>query len=134
MAASSERPRPALRRRQRGDMLLESMIAMLLLAIGGMGPAYVGSRIAVAHKQMNTSAAAAAQLRQLIETQGAALCGTTPTIGIAGTNFDVTVTCTAAANITLNGVSVAQPGRINLSVTSVDMFGGGGQIVAGEVI
>ncbi|MFA7667521.1 MAG: hypothetical protein WCY32_15555, partial [Burkholderiaceae bacterium] len=42
-------------RRVRGDALLDALIAMVLLAIVAVGPAYVVSRMAVAHKEMNVS-------------------------------------------------------------------------------
>lgn len=127
--------RCADRRRQRGDALLEALIAMVLLAIVAVGPAYVASRMAVTHKQINVSSNAVMQLRGLLLAQGEALCGTTPSISIGAQALPVSVTCTNRGAVEVGGVPLAAadvPREIELSVDSVELFGGAGLIVVGE--
>jgi Tfp pilus assembly protein PilV len=129
------RARCAERCRQRGDALLEALIAMVLLAVVAVGPAYVASRMAVTHKQINVSSNAVAQLRDLLLSEGDALCGTAQSISIGGQTLPVTVTCTNRGAVEIEGLALAAadvPRAIALSVDSADLFGGEGLIVVGE--
>jgi hypothetical protein len=116
-------------------MLIEALIAMLLLGLVGVAPAYVAARMAVSHKQMNVGSNAVAQLRALLMAQGNALCGTAPEIRIGGTALTVDVSCTDRGAVQVGGVTLAAsdvPPSIVLSVESQPLFGGGGVIVVGE--
>lgn len=118
-------------------MLLESLIAMFLLTIVGMGPAYVASRTAVAQKYMNVQNSAVTQMRNLLLVQGNALCGSAPTISVAGQTLTVTVACTPRTGVQVAGSSLTLStstvvASISLSVTSASLFGGVGTVVVGE--
>lgn len=132
------RPAPSRRlapRRVRGDALLDALIAMVLLAIVAVGPAYVVSRMAVAHKEMNVSSNAVMQLRALLQAEGNALCGTSRAITLGGQTLPVTVSCADRGAVTVGGVTLAAadvPRSVELSVDSTELFGGGGLIVVGE--
>lgn len=122
---------------QRGDMLLEALIAMFLLTIVGMGPAYVASRTAVAQKHMNVQNSAVTQMRNMLLAQGNTLCGSAPTISVAGQALAVTVTCTPRTGVQIGGNSLSLSAAtivasISLSVTSASLFGGAGTIIVGE--
>ncbi|TBU95898.1 type IV pilus modification PilV family protein [Phytopseudomonas dryadis] len=53
--------------RQRGDILLESLIGMLLMAIVGLGLVYAASRVAVSQKDMNQQSIIVSQMRELLQ-------------------------------------------------------------------
>ncbi|SDO00793.1 hypothetical protein SAMN05216193_10716 [Pseudomonas jinjuensis] len=57
-------------RRQRGDVLIEALIGMLLTCIVGLGVVYSTSRVAVSQKDMNLQAMAVSQLRDLLQSNG----------------------------------------------------------------
>lgn len=132
-------------RKQAGDALLDAMIAMVLVMVVGLGPIYVVSRGAVVQTQASYQNMAVVKMRELLATQGPALCGTTPQItvnkvGAASGNpavldLAVAVTCSdrPATGITIGGVSVdptltGAAKTVSLSVTSSTKFGGSGTI------
>lgn len=134
-----------LHRRQHGDALLEALVALLLVAILGMGSAYTASRVAVSHKYARTQAMAVSQLRQMLQNPGdvTAWCAgaAPPPVLIrpadrqaAPIALAVTVSCTAAGATTIGGKAiVAAPTQVRLSVTSAATFGGSGSIVVGNI-
>lgn len=64
------------RSQQRGDMLLEALIGIVLLGLLGMGLSYAVARIVVQQRYANTQDLALGQMRHILETQGMqALCG-----------------------------------------------------------
>ena len=122
-------------------MLIEALIAMLLLGLVGVAPAYVAARMAVSHKQMNVSSNAVAQLRALLmkglDENGVRLCeaASAPQIRIGGTALPVDVSCTDRGAVQVGGVTLAAanvPRSVVLSVESQALFGGSGAIVVGE--
>lgn len=114
-------------------MLFEALIAMVLFALIGVGTAYVASRMAVSQKNMNVQNSAVSQLRNLLLTQGNALCGSTPSITVAGTALDVRVNCTARTSVQVAGTTLTSTASsISLSVNSDALFGGSGTIIVGE--
>lgn len=132
-------------RKQAGDALLDAMIAMVLAMVVGLGPIYVASRGAVVQTQASYQNMAVVKMRELLATQGPALCGTTPQITVnkvgaasgdpAVLDLAVAVTCSdrPATGITIGGVSVdptltGAAKTVSLSVTSSTKFGGSGTI------
>lgn len=114
-------------------MLLEALIAMFLFALVGVGSAYMASRMAVSQKYMNVQNSAVTQMRNLLLTQGNALCGATQSITVAGQSLSVTATCATRTGVTVGGTTVSSvASRISLSVTSAALFGGSGTIVVEE--
>lgn len=132
-ATERRRPRRSARQ-QRGDVLLDALIAMLLASIIGLGPAYVAARATVVQTQGGMQNLAAVQMRNLLSQQGTALCDTSPNIDVGNQTLNVTVECESRADdvVTVQGAPIAMDGtaknRITLSVTSQALFGGAGTI------
>lgn len=57
-------------RKQRGDMLLEALISMLLLGVLGLGLSYAGARVLVQQRYATTQDLALSQMRFALESQG----------------------------------------------------------------
>ncbi|WP_314409512.1 hypothetical protein [Pseudomonas kuykendallii] len=124
------------RRRQRGDILLEALIGILLMAIIGLGLVYVTSRVAVSQKDMNLQSLAIAQLRDLLQRNGAGtdLCGGSHQISLPSIGtLNVTVTgCGTTANATVGGQAlsgIASP--LTLSVSNSAL---GGEVSLGATL
>lgn len=135
------RPPRHRRCRQTGDMLIEALVAMALVGVIAMGPAYVASRSAVAQRQAQFQTQAVTQLKALIKANGADLCtlNPAPSIAVGSTQLTATVTCvaTSASAITVAGVAVDISGTevaqsAQLAVTSQALFGGAGTIVVSQ--
>lgn len=56
--------------KQRGDMLLEALVGMVLLSVLGLGLTYATSRVLVQQRYANTQNLALSQMRHLLETDG----------------------------------------------------------------
>jgi len=124
------RKRPAQaargRRHQRGDALIDAMLATLMVLILGMGPVYVMTKAAVMQREGTAQQLVSAQLRTLLQTTPKSqICNTDgsltadwsepSTIELTtsgnGTSQQVDMTVSAlcySENITVNGVSVPQ--------------------------
>ena len=122
-------------------MLIESIVAMGLVGIIAMGPAYVASRSAVAQRQAQHQTQAVMQLKNLIKNNGADLCTVSPApaIAVGSTSLTATVTCeaTTASAITVGGVAVDLTGTevaksVRLAVSNQSLFGGSGTIVVSQ--
>lgn len=128
------------RRKERGDALIDAMMAMVLVSIVGIGPVYVSAKATVVQRQSAMQQTASIQLRQLLQGSGPSLCHTAPApITVAGTSLAVTVTCTDRVNnsIVIDGVAVPTNGtaaekEIRLSVTSATLFGGSGTVAVDQ--
>jgi hypothetical protein len=122
--------------RQRGDILLEALIGILLMAIIGLGLVYVTSRVAVSQKDMNLQSLAIAQLRDLLQRNGAGinLCSGSPQISLPSIGtLSVTVAgCSTTASATVGGQAVtgiASP--LTLSVSNAAL---GGEVSVGATL
>lgn len=136
------------RRKERGDALIDAMMAMVLVSIVGIGPVYVSAKATVVQRQSAMQQTASIQLRQLLLVAEVDplnppldLCHPDrhPTITVAGTSLAVTVTCTDRVNnsIVIDGVAVPTNGtaaekEIRLSVTSATLFGGSGTVAVDQ--
>lgn len=136
--------RHSFKNRQQGFAILDALVAMLLALVIGLGALYVAAKGAVVQRQTGYQHLAVLQLRSLLQTQAASLCGTTPTITVTKAtgaqatvlSLPVTVTCTsrAATGITIGGQAVnpttsGAAKEITLSVTSSALFGGSGTLM-----
>ena len=95
--------------KQRGDILLESLIGIVLMAIVGLGLVYSASRVAVSQKDMNQQNIVVSQMRALLQQQGRALCsGSTPSISIPpNESIELIVHCSdAPTTVTVGSLAV----------------------------
>lgn len=102
-------------RRQRGDILMESLIGVVLMSIIGLGVTYATSRVLVSQRDMNVQNLAVAQMRNLLQQYGTTLCGGQPNNAKAVLNLpaalsdsalSLDVTCSAAPTVVVQGVTV----------------------------
>lgn len=113
------------RRHQRGDALIDAMLASLITLLLGMGPLYVMTKVAVMQREGSAQQLVSAQLRTLLQTTPKSdICNTdgTPTTwspysiplpaqSASGSTQQVAMTVRAlcrSENITVNGVSIPQ--------------------------
>ncbi|MBE1161862.1 hypothetical protein [Dyella acidiphila] len=110
-------------RKQRGDVLLEALISVLIMSIIGAGTAYITSRMAISAKNVRTNGAAVTQMRVLLQQYGPGLCSGAGNNGMATVvmpvNFSahqLDVQCSTPGNVTVGGLAVAQPASVVLCV------------------
>ena len=131
---------PKFRRSEKGDALLDALIAMVLVLVLGMGSVYVSAKATVSQRQAASQQTASVQLRQRMQASGPALCSAAPTpISVAGSSLAVTATCTDRPDtqVSIGGTAVATMGtavqkEVRLSVTSAALFGGSGTIAVDQ--
>jgi len=123
-------------RRQQGDVLLESLVGILLMALIGLGITYAASRAAVSQRDMKLQNIVVSQMRSLLEQNGALLCTTNAALLVVSiptqTNtLPIVATCTSAPAVTV-GTSTTpitggpQQSSVVLTTRSSDssIFGG----------
>ncbi|QXI27863.1 hypothetical protein [Pseudomonas vanderleydeniana] len=104
--------------RQRGDVLLESLIGILLMSTIGLGITYASSRAAVSQRDMKLQNIVVNQMRSLLEQNGALLCSKSSITISIPTQTDplpITATCTSASAVTV-GTSTITGGTPQSSV------------------
>lgn len=128
----SYRPPPT---RQRGDILLESLIGILLMAIIGLGITYAASRAAVSQRDMKLQNIVVSQMRSLLEQNGASLCTTNAALLVVSiptqsSTLPILATCTSAPAVTVGTAAPLTGGPQQSSVvlttraTDTGIFGG----------
>ena len=106
--------KPGNRRRfasQRGDALIDAMVATVLVLILGMGPMYVATRAAVAQRDGASQQVAAAQLRSLLlSTPSSEICDSSGPLNAwaSGQSFQVQSAYTGGPSLTLAVRAVCQ--------------------------
>lgn len=101
---------PLPHRTQRGDVLMEALIALLLTAILGLGLSYAASRVLAAQRYAMAHGIALAQMRNLLETVGVpGLCAASsvPALTIAPTGGSAVQLPLETAGCTAENVSIA---------------------------
>ena len=78
-------------RRQRGDILLESLIGVLIAALAAGGIAHLLGRINDSQREAKVEQLALRQMRDDLHDKGLALCGTTPTLSLPGNLTPATI-------------------------------------------
>lgn len=113
-------------RGQRGDMLLEALVGLVLLGVLGLGLTYAAARVLAQQRYANTQDIALRQMRHTLETQGvAALCesGSTPLLLAAqAQTFQMTATVQCSSHpvrVTAAGDLPAIDAPINNVVTEM---------------
>lgn len=125
-------------RRQRGDILLESLIGVLITALIGGGMAFLCARLMDSQREAGIERLAVERLRNSLLDQGLALCGTSPTLSSwpGGGAPAATVHCPApvAVTVTLGGTgyAVAPPAAVRLEVAAAALGLAGGGTDAGQ--
>jgi type II secretory pathway pseudopilin PulG len=122
--------------KQRGDLLIESLIGMALMAIIGMGVAFVTSKMSVSQRDLRVQEIVVNQLRaQLMNNRTGVinLCTTKPVISIPGIQLapeNITVQgCGGTTTATIGGVSIPNvPRPLVVSVSHPQL---GGEIIVG---
>lgn len=122
------------KRRQRGDILLESLIGILLMSIIGLGLSYASSRAAVSQRDMKLQGIAVAQMRNLLAVNGNSLCTTNAALAVItlptqAATVPLVATCTTAMAVTIGGRSITGGdtlGKVVLTTRTTDntLFGG----------
>lgn len=100
---------PDMPYKQRGDILLESLIGMLLMSIIGLGLVYAASRVAATQGEMNKQNIAVSEMREMLQQQGRALCSASePSISIPpNESIELIVHCSdAPTTVTVGSLAV----------------------------
>ncbi|MGA8135940.1 MULTISPECIES: hypothetical protein [Pseudomonas] len=105
---------------QRGDILIEALVGILLMAIIGLGITYIASRAAVSQRDMKLENIVVSQMRSLLEQNGALLCTTNAALLVVSlptqtTPQPIVATCTSPPAVTV-GTSVLTGGAPQSSV------------------
>ncbi|MCP0916045.1 MULTISPECIES: prepilin-type N-terminal cleavage/methylation domain-containing protein [Acinetobacter] len=81
----------AISKYQQGVTLIEVLVSMLLMAIIGLGAAYISGRTAVLHRDQNLHLHTVNQMRQYLESSAGSGCSNNVDLDVAGKK--VTVNC-----------------------------------------
>lgn len=84
---------------QRGDALIEALLGMLLMAIMGLGLAHSAARAVLSQRYVNTQNIMISDIRETLASSSSVsnLCGTTPSMAVAGAETSLDLTCTQAS-------------------------------------
>ena len=107
---------------QRGDMLIEAMIGLLLMSIIGLALSMAAGRASNAQKDMNVRNIAVTQMRDLLQRNGSGtldLCSQSTAINLPGSlSLPVTVSGCATTSVTVGGLVIADVALpLRLSIT-----------------
>lgn len=111
---------------QRGDVMLEALVGVLVAGLLGAGFAHMASGVLRTQHDAKVQNVVVQNLRSQLQTQGIALCGSPDTIVPmpAGTQVQATVACTPA-NVTVsvgsNAHPVVAPKQIALTVSAAGL-------------
>ena len=70
--------------RQRGDILLEALVGVLIAALAAGGIAHLAGRVNDSQRQAKVEQLALEQMRNKLNDDGVTLCGTTPSLTLPG--------------------------------------------------
>lgn len=123
------------RKQQQGFSLLEALVAMVLTSIIALGGALSMGKIMQVQRQSNLQQIAVGELRNLLQTSGQQLCGTSPSISVNGESLDVSVECNSSVTVGTTDISVEHPVLTTQSNEKTqDFFGGDGVIKVGNAL
>lgn len=111
--SSCSDPRPS-RGDQRGGILMEALIGVLLTGLLGAGMLHVGGQLAARQADLRAETLAMVEMRRLLRTQGEGLCDAPAghQVDVAGRQVPISVECSDVAPT----VGIAAPGAGTLSV------------------
>ena len=88
--------------RQRGDILLEALVGVLIAALAAGGIAHLAGRVNDSQRQAKVEQLALEQMRNKLHDDGVTLCNTTPSLTLPGNlTPTITVNCSAATTVTV---------------------------------
>lgn len=130
-------------RSQRGSMLLEAVVGILLSAALGLGMAYSAARALNTQRYASTQNLAVMDMRQSLTTSGACVSGTVSAASgagsgtLAGLSYErscvtLTPTISAAGTSVTTSLSRTQELKTSTSSTTSALFGGDGVISFGQ--
>jgi type II secretory pathway pseudopilin PulG len=113
-------------RRQRGDMLLEALVGVLITSVIGAGLAHVAGGVLNSQRDAKVENLVVEHLRDRLQHHGVGLCagGSFEITLPAGQKPKVSVACEAvSATIRVGGIErvVKAPKRVDLSVSASDL-------------
>lgn len=113
-------------RRQRGEVLLEALVGVLITGLIGAGMVHMASGVLNSQRNGKVEHLAVAELRGQLQNQGIALCAQANTTIDLPTNnaTTVAVTCThQPVNVSMGGIAraVAAPAQVSLAVKPTDL-------------
>lgn len=120
-------------RKERGDILMESLIGIVLMSIIGLGISYASSRATNTQRDMKLQNVAVSQMRNLLSLNGKALCTNaslaTITLPTQTNAINLDVACAAASPVTIGGRTITggtSLGTVVLTTRTADnaLFGG----------
>lgn len=125
---------------QRGDILFESLIGILLMSIIGLGISYATSRAAVSQRDMKLQGIVVSQMRSLLALNGNSLCTTNAALAVITlptqtASIPLVATCTAVTAVTIGGHSImggSTLGKVVLTTRAADSALLGGVIRVGD--
>lgn len=108
-----------------GDVFMESLIGVLLMAWLGAGMAYCANRILAARADTKIINATVLEMKQVLHDKGESLCGTSPSIAIFSKQVTLKVTCFDANPIAVlsaaGSASIVPPKKVALSAKAEDL-------------
>jgi hypothetical protein len=134
---------PSMVRSQRGGMLIEALVGILLSAALGLGMAYSAARALNTQRYTSTQNLAVMDMRLLLATSGACISGTVSAASgagsgaLAGLSYErscitLTPTISAAGTSVSTTLSRTQELKTSTSSTTSALFGGDGVISFGQ--
>lgn len=121
---------PCSRNRQRGDMLLEALVGVLITGLLGAGMAHVASRIVNTQHDTAVDALVVNQLRNVLQVSGVDLCSDASPLAerrglpaqLSGLALSGACGTASTETLTIGGVSFegTLPPRIELTATQDD--------------
>ena len=107
--------------RQRGDILLEALVGVLIAALAAGGIAHLAGRVNDSQRQAKVEQLALEQMRNELHDDGATLCDTTPSRTLPGNlTPTITVNCSAATTVTvtIDGLNYEVPPPREVSIAA----------------
>ena len=124
---------------QRGDILLEALIGILLMAIVGLGITFATSRAANSQRNMKLQNIVVNQMRSLLEQNGALLCSNAALLVVSiptqAAPLKLVATCGASPTATVGGITLTGGTTLTsvvLTTNSTDSGTLGGIISVGD--
>ncbi len=103
---------------QRGVILVEAMIGMVLAGLIATATVYAVARAGRAQNSANLRSAAVDQIRARLMQEGVALCGVSRTVTVAGKSLSVNYSCTPYSGVAVTFPGVTTPVSVTLAATS----------------